>query len=144
MSLVGTLLATVAGLVLAALPASGHIGGRYSGVARAATRTVLNVLRAIPELVWVSILLIAAGRLEIVRLRTNSYCVSMAAVFYVIVPQSLSKLLSYTLYLWESNIRAEAILGVVGAGGITTDAEVSSVVIPDVTGRYRDRGQAVA
>jgi phosphonate transport system permease protein len=80
MPLVGTLLATVAGLVLAALPASGHIGGRYSGVARAATRTVLNALRAVPELVWVSILLIAAGRLEIVRLRTNSYCVSMVQV----------------------------------------------------------------
>jgi hypothetical protein len=66
----------------------------------------------------------------------------MAAVFYVIVPQSLSKLLSYTLYLWENNIRAEAILEVVGAGGITTDAEVPSVVIPDATGRYR--GHAVA
>lgn len=59
-SLVGTLLAAVAGLVLA-LPASGRVGGRYSGVARAATRTVLNALRAIPELVWASILLITAG-----------------------------------------------------------------------------------
>jgi phosphonate transport system permease protein len=30
----------------------------------------------------------------------------------------LPQLLSYTLYRWENNIRAAAILGVVGAGGL--------------------------
>jgi phosphonate transport system permease protein len=30
----------------------------------------------------------------------------------------LPQLLSYTLYRWENNIRAAAVLGVVGAGGL--------------------------
>ncbi len=128
-----------------------------------ATRTVLNALRAIPELVWASTLLIAAGlgpfagTLALVahttgvlgRLFSDAFedslpshefvlCIngasSMAAFFYAIVPQ----LLCYTLYRWENNIRAAAILGVVGAAGIVTDAEVSSVTIPDAIGRHRD------
>jgi phosphonate transport system permease protein len=130
-----------------ALPASGRVGGRYSGVARGAIRTLLNVLRAIPELVWASILLIAAGlgpfagTLALAahtsgvlgRLFADAFensppspefalCInganSMAAFFYAILPQSLPQLLSYTLYRWENNIRAAAILGVVGAGGV--------------------------
>ena len=36
------------------------------------------------------------------------------ATFFQVLPQ----LLSYTLYRWENNIRAAAILGVVGAGGL--------------------------
>jgi phosphonate transport system permease protein len=32
----------------------------------------------------------------------------------LVIPQ----LLSYTLYRWENNIRAAAVLGVVGAGGL--------------------------
>ena len=34
------------------------------------------------------------------------------------MPQILPQLVSYTLYRWENNIRAAAILGVVGAGGL--------------------------
>ena len=34
------------------------------------------------------------------------------------LPQVLPQLLSYTLYRWENNIRAAAVLGVVGAGGL--------------------------
>jgi phosphonate transport system permease protein len=37
---------------------------------------------------------------------------------YAGLPQILPQLLSYTLYRWENNIRAAAILGVVGAGGL--------------------------
>ena len=37
---------------------------------------------------------------------------------YATLPQILPQLLSYTLYRWENNIRAAAILGVVGAGGL--------------------------
>ena len=33
-------------------------------------------------------------------------------------PQVLPQLMSYTLYRWENNIRAAAVLGVVGAGGL--------------------------
>jgi phosphonate transport system permease protein len=37
---------------------------------------------------------------------------------YATLPQILPQLMSYTLYRWENNIRAAAVLGVVGAGGL--------------------------
>jgi phosphonate transport system permease protein len=37
---------------------------------------------------------------------------------FATLPQVLPQLMSYTLYRWENNIRAAAILGVVGAGGL--------------------------
>ena len=43
---------------------------------------------------------------------------SAAAFAYGTLPQVVPQLLSYTLYRWENNIRAAAILGVVGAGGL--------------------------
>ena len=51
-----TLLAVVVGLVLA-LPAS----GRYGRALRTATRFLLNLLRSIPELVWATLMVLAAG-----------------------------------------------------------------------------------
>jgi phosphonate transport system permease protein len=39
-------------------------------------------------------------------------------LLYALLPQVLPQLLSYTLYRWENNIRAAAVLGVVGAGGL--------------------------
>jgi phosphonate transport system permease protein len=38
--------------------------------------------------------------------------------FYATLPTILPQVLSYTLYRWENNIRAAAVLGVVGAGGL--------------------------
>lgn len=142
MSALGTLLAAVLGLCLA-LPAS----GRFGRVARLAVRTVLNVLRAVPELVWASILLICAGlgpfggtlalalhtigvlgRLFAEALENGSPFAeatlrqngvsSVSAFLYATLPQTMPQMLSYTLYRWENNIRAAAILGVVGAGGL--------------------------
>jgi phosphonate transport system permease protein len=145
MSVVGTLLAAVFGLLLA-LPASKtHAGDR--ALWRAPTRLLLNALRSVPELMWAALLLIAAGlgpmagtlalaihttgvlgRLfaEAVEnapegpgfaLRLRG--VGEGRVFlYAGLPQILPQLLSYTLYRWENNIRAAAILGVVGAGGL--------------------------
>jgi phosphonate transport system permease protein len=37
---------------------------------------------------------------------------------YATLPQILPQLMSYTLYRWENNIRAAAVLGVVGGGGL--------------------------
>jgi phosphonate transport system permease protein len=37
---------------------------------------------------------------------------------YATLPTVLPQLLSYTLYRWENNIRAAAVLGVVGGGGL--------------------------
>jgi phosphonate transport system permease protein len=145
MSALGTALAAAAGLGLA-LPASRlHEGA--TAWARRPTRLLLNVLRAVPELVWASLLLIAAGlgpfagtlalaahtsgvlgRLfaEAIEnappgpgtaLRTQG--VGPLRVFaYATLPQVTPQLLSYTLYRWENNIRAAAVLGVVGAGGL--------------------------
>ena len=145
MSALGTLIAAVLGLLLA-LPASRtHRDDR--ALWRQPTRLVLNVLRSIPELVWASLLLIAAGLGPFVgtlalglhtagvlgrlfaeaienappgpAFALRSQGVPEARVFlYSTLPQVLPQLLSYTLYRWENNIRAAAVLGVVGAGGL--------------------------
>jgi len=145
MSLLGTVLAVAGGLLLA-LPASRlHAGQR--AWARTPTRLVLNALRSIPELVWAALLLIAAGlgpfagtmalalhttgvlgRLfaEAVENAPPGPAAALRAqgvpegrVFlYATLPQVLPQLMSYTLYRWENNIRAAAVLGVVGAGGL--------------------------
>lgn len=142
MSALGTLLAVIAGLAMA-LPAA----GKFGAAPRAATRAVLNVLRSIPELVWASLMLVAAGLgpfggtmalafhtsgvlgrlfadalenaepLPQQTLLTNG-AAALPAFFYATFQQTLPQMLSYTLYRWENNIRAAAVLGVVGAGGL--------------------------
>lgn len=145
MSALGTLLAVVGGLALA-LPASRtHAGDRARW--RAPTRLVLNGLRSIPELVWAALLIIAAGlgplagtlalglhttgvlgRLFAEAIENSppgpafalrAQGVAPGRIFlYATLPQILPQLLSYTLYRWENNIRAAAVLGVVGGGGL--------------------------
>jgi len=141
-SVLGTLLAVIGGLALA-LPAA----GRWGSPAKFAARGVLNVARAIPELVWASMIVVAAGlgpfagtlalafhttgvlgrlfaeSLENVApdaneaLRRNGVSAT-SAFWYSTLPQALPQLTSYALYRWENNIRAATILGVVGAGGL--------------------------
>jgi phosphonate transport system permease protein len=41
-----------------------------------------------------------------------------AAAWFATLPQALPQLIAYTLYRWEVNIRASAVMGVVGAGGL--------------------------
>jgi phosphonate transport system permease protein len=150
MSVLGTLLAAVAGLALA-LPASHaptqHADAARPGWARTPTRWALNALRSIPELVWAALLLISAGLGPFagtlaLALHTTGVLgrlfaeaienappgpadalrvqgVPAGRVFwYATLPQVLPQLMSYTLYRWENNIRAAAVLGVVGAGGL--------------------------
>ncbi|MEY8875109.1 MAG: PhnE/PtxC family ABC transporter permease [Leptothrix sp. (in: b-proteobacteria)] len=118
MSLLGTLLAAVAGLVLA-LPASAQ-GGVLAQLLHGAARLLLNVLRSIPELVWASLLLIAAGLGPLPgTLALALHTTAAGRVFlFATLPQIAPQLLSYSLYRWENNIRAAAVLGVVGAGGL--------------------------
>ena len=145
MSALGTLLAAAAGVALA-LPASRmHRDDPARG--RAPTRLLLNMLRSIPELVWAGLLLIAAGlgpfagTLALAMHTTGvlgrlfaeavenapagpadalrAQGVGPVRVFlYATLPQVLPQFMSYTLYRWENNIRAAAVLGVVGAGGL--------------------------
>ena len=143
MSALGTLLAAAAGLLLA-LPAARTHAGPWR---RIPTRMLLNALRAVPELVWASLMLIAAGlgpmagtlalalhttgvlgRLFAEAIENAPPGPAFAlqaqgarpaqALLYATLPQVAPQLLSYTLYRWENNIRAAAVLGVVGAGGL--------------------------
>jgi phosphonate transport system permease protein len=145
MSALGTALAAVIGLLLA-LPASRRHAGDAAW-ARTPVRLLLNALRSVPELVWASLLLIAAGlgpfagtlalaahtsgvlgRLFAEAIENappgpgsalRAQGVRDGQVFlYATLPQVLPQLMSYTLYRWENNIRAAAVLGVVGAGGL--------------------------
>lgn len=145
MSALGTLLAAAAGLLLALPAARLHAGD--AARARGPARLLLNALRAIPELVWARLLLIAAGlgpfagtlalalhtagvlgrlfaeSLEnappgpAAALRTQG-AGAARVLLYATLPQVAPQLLSYTLYRWENNIRAATVLGVVGAGGL--------------------------
>lgn len=145
MSALGTLLAVIGGLALA-LPASRvHAGDPARW--RVATRLVLNGLRSIPELVWASLLIISAGlgpfagtlalglhttgvlgRLFAEAIENAppgpAFALRVQGVpegrvfLYATLPQILPQLMSYTLYRWENNIRAAAVLGVVGGGGL--------------------------
>jgi phosphonate transport system permease protein len=141
-SAVGTLLAMILGALLA-LPAS----GRYGRAVRAATRSALNFLRSIPELVWATLMVLAVGlgpfagtlalgmhtwgvlgRLFADALENTPEEPSAAlrqcgaspafAFLYGTLPGVLPQFVSYTLYRWEMNIRMAAILGFVGAGGL--------------------------
>ncbi|WOX04962.1 phosphonate ABC transporter, permease protein PhnE [Microbulbifer pacificus] len=142
MSVAGTLLAAITGLLLA-LPAAGNLGK----VAKYLARGLLNMLRAIPELVWAALMVLAAGlgpnagtlalalhttgvlgRLfaealentppdpaQAIRLAGGS---GLGAFCYGTLPLLWPQLTAYTLYRWENNIRMSSVLGFVGAGGL--------------------------
>lgn len=110
-------------------------------------KAVLNVLRTIPEIVWALIFVFLVGLgpfpgvlalgfhtggvlgklfgevLEDVNPRPlealhGSGTGRPAILFYGVLPQAAPQCLSYALYRWEVNIRAAAIMGFVGAGGL--------------------------
>ena len=145
MSALGTLLAALLGLALALPAAKVHAQDR--AWAKPFARLLLNALRSVPELVWASLLLICAGLGPFpgtlaLALHTSGVLgrlfaesienatpgpafalrvrgVSEVRIFlYATLPQIWPQVISYTLYRWENNIRAAAVLGVVGAGGL--------------------------
>ncbi len=116
-------------------------------VASWAARGVLNLCRTLPELLWALIFIFVVGlgpfagalalgihtagvlgrlyseAIEEVSsgplLAARSGGASDAATFaFGAWPQAFPQLVAYTLYRWEVNIRASAVLGVVGAGGL--------------------------
>jgi phosphonate transport system permease protein len=142
MSALGTLLAALLGLLLA-LPAAGHFGWP----AQQLSRLLLNALRAIPELVWAALMVLAAGlgpnagtlalalhtagvlgRLFAEALENTPAAPAeavrlagggrIAAFCYGTLPGVWPQLVAYTLYRWENNIRMSSVLGFVGAGGL--------------------------
>ena len=142
MSAIGTLLAAVLGMLLA-LPAA----GRFGVLAKGAARLLLNALRAIPELVWAALMVLAAGlgpnagtlalalhtagvlgRLFAEALENTPAAPAEAlrlsgagrigTFCYGTLPLLWPQLVAYTLYRWENNIRMASVLGFVGAGGL--------------------------
>jgi phosphonate transport system permease protein len=115
--------------------------------ASAAARAVMNLGRTLPELLWALLLIFAvglgpfAGALALAihtagvlgRLYAEALEETPAGAFAALraggagsvgasllglLPQAAPQLVAYTLYRWEVNIRASAVLGVVGAGGL--------------------------
>lgn len=142
MSGMSTLLAMVLGLLLA-LPAAGRFGWPLQGAAR----LLLNALRAVPELVWAALTVLAAGlgpNAGTLALALHTSGVlgrlfaealenapaepaaairlqgggQVAAFCYGTLPNIWPQLLAYSLYRWENNIRMASVLGFVGAGGL--------------------------
>ncbi len=142
MSAIGTLLAAMLGLALA-LPAS----GRFGLIGKGLSRLLLNALRAIPELVWAALMVLAAGlgpnagtlaltlhtagvlgRLFAEALENTPSAPAEAlrlsgsdrisAFCYGTLPVLWPQLMAYSLYRWENNIRMASVLGFVGAGGL--------------------------
>ena len=121
---------------------------RYPRIALyAAAKSVLNLLRTIPEIVWALIFVFAVGLgpfpgalalgfhtggvlgklfgevLEDVPTQPLETLQAGGAprpaiLLYGVLPQALPQFLAYALYRWEVNIRAAAVLGFVGAGGL--------------------------
>ena len=116
--------------------------GVYAGA-----KALLNLLRTIPEIVWALIFVFLVGLgpfpgllalgfhtggvlgklfgevLEDVDPRPIEALQATGAsrsriLLYGILPQAAPQCLSYALYRWEVNIRAAAVLGFVGAGGL--------------------------
>ena len=114
----------------------------------------LNLLRSIPELFWALIFILAVGlgpfagvlalgfhtggvlgklfseviedvNPQPIEALQGTGASTAAVLAYGIFPLALPQLVSYTLYRWEVNIRAAAIIGVVGAGGIGRDIYVA-------------------
>ena len=113
----------------------------------ASVKGLLAVLRTVPEIVWALIFVFVVGLgpfpgvlalgvhtggvlgklfaevLEDVDPRPVEALQSTGAgkltiLFYGVLPQALPQFVSYALYRWEVNIRAAAIMGFVGAGGL--------------------------
>ncbi|NSL55642.1 phosphonate ABC transporter, permease protein PhnE [Uliginosibacterium aquaticum] len=142
LSLAGSLLAALAAALLA-LPAAGRCGPAI----RLALRALLNLLRSVPELVWATLTVLAAGlgpfagvlalafhttgvlgRLYAEALENapggperalrEAGAGRVAAFLYGCLPLAAPQWLAYGLYRWEINIRMAAVMGFVGAGGL--------------------------
>ena len=120
----------------------------------ALARAVLSILRSIPEYVWAFMFVRAVGLgpfpgvlaigvayggmlgkvyseiLEAVNPRPletlhAAGASRFAVILYGLLPQALPNVVGYTLYRWECAIRASAVLGFVGAGGLGQQIELS-------------------
>ncbi len=143
----GTLFGTALALPLLFLASANTTTDR---ITLQVSRAILTVLRSIPDLLYAALLapILAIGPLPgVVALTLFSMAVlsklgsetveavdpgPMEAVratggtrdeviVYAVVPQVAATMISYILYVFEINVRASVIIGLVGAGGIGQD-----------------------
>jgi phosphonate transport system permease protein len=144
MALVGTSAAVVLSLplgLLAARNVSPH------PVVYQSTRFVLNVIRAVPDLVYGLIFVAAVGLgpfsgvlaltcgalgamgklyAEAIEAIDPQQVLALAAtgasrpqrIIFGVMPQALPLIASYAILLFETNVRSASVLGLVGAGGV--------------------------
>lgn len=151
MAIIGTTIGAVLAVPVAVLCASNIA---RSGWVFYPVRMVLNLIRTIPDLLLASLFvavfglglvsgilalgvfsigLIAKLTYEAIETINSGPLEAMTAVganrmqwlAFGVVPQVLAHYISYTLYTFEINVRAAAILGLVGAGGIGHYYEVT-------------------
>lgn len=157
-SVIGTASGAALGLVLA-LPATRLRAARHASLDRSfgrrvqseavfwSARMTLNLLRAIPELVWVLICVIAVGfgpfagsialglhtggvlgklfaesmeesPQEQVEAMLALGASPMQCIFWALLPQAWPIMRRYVWLRWDMNLRAATILGLVGGGGL--------------------------
>lgn len=164
-SIVGTALAVVLGLPLGLLgmrargeetsrAAVGTSAWLLRWTTYTAARLVMNLARAIPELVWALIFVVAVGLgpfpgvlalaahsagvlgklyselwesvdQRVVEATRATGAGELATLIFARIPLTVPVLLSYTMFRWECNMRAATVLGFVGAGGIGTQLAIS-------------------
>jgi len=144
MALVGTFVGALVALPVAVLAANNFIKTKWL---HAPLRIILNIFRTIPALVLASLFVAVFGigpfsgvvalsiftfglvskltyeTIEAIDYGQVEALMSLGAnklnvLRYAIMPQIIPQYTSYTLYGFEVNVRAAAILGYVGAGGI--------------------------
>lgn len=143
MALIGTLFGAILSLPISLLSATNV----FSKWVTTPARFVLNIIRAIPELLLAALFVAIFGigmipgifaitlfsmgiisklAYEAIETIDPGPLEAMTAVGskklvwirFAVIPQVLASFMSYVLYTFEINVRAAAILGMVGAGGI--------------------------
>jgi phosphonate transport system permease protein len=135
-------------------PPAGGLRGTLRAAPYWISRLLLNAMRSIPELIWALLFVRLAGLgpaagilgigvayagilgkvfAEIMEGTDISPAATLVAagstrpraILYGVLPGAFRTLLSYALYRWECAMRAAAILGFVGAGGLGQQIEIS-------------------
>ncbi|MBN2504200.1 MAG: phosphonate ABC transporter, permease protein PhnE [Bacilli bacterium] len=144
MAIVGTFIGAIIAIPVSLFAADNFIKNKWLNIP---TRFILNIFRTIPALVLASLFVSIFGvgnfpgilalaiftfglisKLTYESIEAIDYGqveamisvggTKMTILRYSIIPQVLPQYLSYTLYAFEVNVRAAAVLGYVGAGGI--------------------------
>lgn len=150
-ALAGTILGVILSLPIALFAARGLLAGR---LVNGATRLFLAFLRAVPDLVWALVFVIAVGLgpfagMLAIMVDTIGFCGRFFAddmenvdkgpaealtaagakrldiAACAVIPAASPALISTSLYALEKAVRSSVVLGLVGAGGIGIELKVA-------------------